>query len=101
MWDRFLFAHIFLRLHSRRQSKLDEFIGAFTFYAALTDINFTARCRLCHGYTFFLRAVKENTKMDSGISQSGDMSIWRSCVRGGVRKIKVKYFGEHLKALGA
>ena len=37
------------------------------FYAALTDINFTARCRLCHGYTLFLRAVKENTKMDSGI----------------------------------
>ena len=63
----FLICTFLLRLHSRRQSKLDEFIGAFTFYAALTDKNFTVRCRRCHGYNFFLRAVKENTKMDSGI----------------------------------
>ena len=75
MWDRFLFALIFVCLHSRRQSKLDDFIEAFTLYAALTDINFTVRCRLCHGYTLFLRAVKENTKIE--FSQSSDMSIFR------------------------
>ena len=28
------------------------------------------------------------------------MSILRCCVHGGVREIKVKYFGEHLKVLG-
>ena len=101
MWDRFLFARIsFLRLHSRRQSKLDEFIGAFTFYAALTDINFTVRCRLCHGYTFFCGQLKKIPRWTREFSQSSDMSIWRFCVRG-VRKIKVKHFGEHLKVLGA